>query len=346
MKPPADLSSKLADATRRLVELEAVEAERARAAKALYRIGELASAARDLQEFYRAIHGVVGELMYASNFYIALYDEARRLISWPYFVDEVDTEVPDPQRWEHFGSGDARGTTAYVLQTGKPQHLSRERVEKLVELGEVELVGDLAEDWLGVPLAFGDGRTVGVLVVQSYLPDFRYTEQDEDLLTFVGQHVGVALSRAQAIEETRQRHAELALINTVQEAIAGEFELQAIYDTVGDRIRDVFDAQVVDIGIYDEASGLVRFPYTIERGVRFPDEPIELIGFRKHVMDDAQAADDRGEHARGGRALRQSARARRGAGPVAALRPARGRWARDRRDLASEPRSHACVQRL
>ncbi|HEY1518330.1 MAG TPA: GAF domain-containing protein, partial [Solirubrobacteraceae bacterium] len=232
-----------------------------------------------------AIHGVVAELMYASNFYIALYDDERRLISWPYFVDEVDTEVPDPNRWEHFGSGNARGTTAYVLETGKPQHLSRERIETLVALGEIELIGDLAEDWLGVPLQFGDGRTVGVLVVQSYLPDFRYAEQDEDLLAFVGQHVGVALSRAQALEETRQRNAELALINSVQAAIAGELELQAIYDAVGDRIREVFDAQVVDIGIYDETSGLLRFPYTIERGVRFPDEPIELIGFRRHVME-------------------------------------------------------------
>ena len=288
MNPSADLSSQLAEASRRLAELEAVEAERAQAAKvqaALYRIAELASAARDLQEFYRAIHGVVAELMYASNFYIALYDEERQLISWPYFVDEVDPYVPDPNKWERFGSGEARGMTAYVLRTGKPQHLSGERIAKLVELGEIDLIGDLTEDWLGVPLEFGDGRTVGVLVVQSYLPDFRYTEQDEELLAFVGQHVGVALSRAQAIEETRQRNAELALINSVQEAIAGELELQAIYDAVGDRIRDVFDAQVVDIAIYDEPSGLLHFPYTIERGVRFPDEPIELIGFRKHVIE-------------------------------------------------------------
>ena len=103
MNPSADLSSRLAEAHRRLAELEAVEAERAHAAKvqhALYRIAELASAARDMQEFYRAIHGVVGELMDASNFFIALYDEERRLISWPYFVDELDTDVPDPNRWD------------------------------------------------------------------------------------------------------------------------------------------------------------------------------------------------------------------------------------------------------
>ena len=286
--PPADASAELAEARRRLAELEAVEVERGHAAKvqeALYRIAELASAARDLQEFYRAIHSVVAELMYASNFYLALYDEERQLISWPYFVDEVDPYVPDPNKWERFGSGEARGVTAYVLRTGKPQHLSGERITKLVELGEVDLIGDLTEDWLGVPLKSDDGRKVGVLVVQSYLPNVLYTEQDEELLAFVGQHVGAALSRARAIEETRQRNAELALINSVQEALAGELELRAIYDAVGDRIRDVFDAQVVDIAIFDEATGLLHFPYTIERGVRFPDEPIELIGFRKHVME-------------------------------------------------------------
>ncbi len=121
--------------------------------------------------------------------------------------------------------------------------------------------------------------------MQSYTKDVQYTEQDKDLLAFVGQHVGAALSRARAIEETRQRNAELALVNSVQEALAGELDLQAIYDVVGDKLQEVFDAQVVDIGIYDQASGLVHFPYTIERGVRYPDEPLELIGFRKHVIE-------------------------------------------------------------
>ncbi len=221
MNPPGDVSPELAAARRRVTELEAIEAQHAHAAKlqaAMYRIAELASAARDMQEFYRAIHGVIAELMYANNLFIALYDEERQLISWPYFVDEVDPDVPDPNRWEQFGSGDARGVTAYVLRTGKPQHISKAGITDLVERGEVDLVGDLTEDWLGVPLSSDDGSKVGILAVQCYLPDFRFTEQDEELLAFVGQHVGAALSRARAIEETRQRNAELALINSVQEA--------------------------------------------------------------------------------------------------------------------------------
>ncbi len=253
---------------------------------ALYRIAELAGAAQDMQEFYAAVHGIVGELMYAANFFIALYDEERRLISWPYYVDELDDDIPDPNKWDAFGEGDARGMTAYVLRTGEPQLLPRARQLELIAQGEIEVVGVMTEQsvWVGVPLR-AEETTIGALVVQSYSAEHQYTEEDRDLLAFVGQHVGSALSRARAIEETRQRNAELALINSVQAALAGELELQAIYDVVGDKIQEVFDAQVVDIAIYDEAAGLIRFPYTIERGVRFADEPIELIGFRKHAME-------------------------------------------------------------
>ena len=253
---------------------------------ALYRIAELASSAQDMQEFYRAVHGVVGELMYANNFFIALYDEERQLISWPYNVDEVDLDVPDPNQWDAFGEGYARGTTAYVLRTGEPLLLDYAGVMQLVAQGEIELVGVTVEDssWIGVPLK-AEGNTVGVLVVQSYRREVQYSERDKELLAFVGQHVGAALSRARAIEETRQRNAELALINSVQEALAGELELQAIYDVVGDKIRDIFDAQVVDIAVYDEPSGLLHFPYSIERGVHYPEAPLERIGFRRQVME-------------------------------------------------------------
>src|SRR5213592_2766726 len=133
MARDADVSSEVADARRRSSELEAADRDHRRSENvqdALYRIAELASSAQDLQEFYRAVHGVVGELMNANNFYIALYDEERQLISWPYYVDEIDLDVPDPHQWDAFGSGDARGTTAYVLRTGESQLISSERYKE------------------------------------------------------------------------------------------------------------------------------------------------------------------------------------------------------------------------
>ena len=101
---------------RRVHELEA----QAQVDAALYRIAQAAGTVTDMQEFYAAMHGIVGELMDASNFYIALYDDERQMINFPYFVDEVDTDIPDPNVWEPFGVGNARGTTAYLLRVGEP----------------------------------------------------------------------------------------------------------------------------------------------------------------------------------------------------------------------------------
>ena len=153
----------------------------------------------------------------------------------------------------------------------------------------------MGQDWLGVPLK-SEGRMLGVMVVQTYTPDKRLTQADLEILTVVGGHIATALERTRLLSETRQRSAELALVNDVQRGLAERLEMQAMYDLVGDRIQEIFDAQVVDIGILDPASGLIHFPYTIERGVRFPDEPIEVIGSPEDRARDARARRDQRGH--------------------------------------------------
>ena len=143
---------------------------------ALYHISEAASQAPGLPQLLAAIHRIVGELMPARNFYISLYDAAEGTISFPYFVDERDTA---PQR-----RTPGRGLTEYVLRTGKPLLATGEELADLVRRGEVELIGAPASCWLGVPLVAG-GRTIGVLVVQTYAEGECYDEPDLNILRFV-----------------------------------------------------------------------------------------------------------------------------------------------------------------
>ena len=90
------------------------------------------------------------------------------LINFPYYVDTVDTDIPDPGAWEPFGVGNARGSTAYVLRTGRPALITPQLHKVLAAKGELEHVGVVGEgDWLGVPLS-AEGRTLGVLAVQGY----------------------------------------------------------------------------------------------------------------------------------------------------------------------------------
>ena len=161
---------------------------------------------------------------------------------------------------------------------------SRKRILQLVEQGEVEL----SASWPRTGWAFrsiGRGAHGRGARGASHTPGFRYSEQDEDLLAFVGRHVGAALSRARAIEETRQRNAELALINSVQEALAGELEMQAIYDVVGDKIQEIFDAQVVDISISTRRRAAALHSTSSSAVSGFGRAVPLSSGFMRHVLE-------------------------------------------------------------
>jgi diguanylate cyclase (GGDEF)-like protein/PAS domain S-box-containing protein len=171
---------------------------------ALYRIAQTAGSAEHMPAFHAEIHRIVGELMYAGNFYIALLDEATGTLSYPYFVDEEE-EAPAPHAL-------GRGLTEYVLRTGRPALVDADRFGELLVKGEIEVVGPPSLDWLGAPLQRAGG-TFGVMVVQSYSESTRFTEADRDLLTFVSQHVANAILRkqtAEALRESEERFRTLA----------------------------------------------------------------------------------------------------------------------------------------
>ena len=63
-----------------------------------------------------------------------------------------------------------------------------------------------------------------------------------------------------------RRTVELALINSVQEGLSSKSEMQAIYDLVGDKLRDTFNAQVVMISQFDPQTNKIFHHYAIERG--------------------------------------------------------------------------------
>ena len=162
---------------------------------ALYRVAEMTSSTDDLQAFFGAVHRIVGELMYAGNFFIAICDPATEIVSFPYFVDEVDAP-PAPRKLK-------KGMTEYVLRTGKALLASRETLQSMTEIKEIEVIGTLPVEWLGIPLRVGDA-TVGVLAVQSYADNTRFGETDQHVLTFVSQHIANALNRKRDEDALRQ----------------------------------------------------------------------------------------------------------------------------------------------
>ena len=251
--------------------------------KALYEIADAASAVTDMQSFHRKLHEIVGRLMYAQSFYVTLYDAATCTLSSPYFADESGDEPPPPTRIDESN----KSLRAHVLLEGKTLHVSQTEIEEGRLQGKFKPMGTPAEDWIGVPLKM-DGLVIGSLTVQSYKKGLRYEEQDVQLLEFVARHIAVALTRARAIEETRQRNAELAIINSVQEGLASKLDMQAIYELVGEKIRQTFNAQVVSIDTYDHTAQMLYGRYYFEAGKVMAGATYPCFGFRKHVIENRQ----------------------------------------------------------
>jgi len=141
--------------------------------------------------------------MPATNFYIALYDDRAQTLTFPYFVDEAESPPP-PQKL-------GRGLTEYVLRRGRPLLASQAVFEELVRAGEVESVGPASVDWVGAPLV-GLGKTIGVIVVQSYTEGVRFAEEDKAILNFVSEQVAGAIERRRTQESLVQTSSELQAI--------------------------------------------------------------------------------------------------------------------------------------
>jgi len=224
--------------------VDITERKRAEALQAaLYRIADTTSAVGDLNQLYREIHRIVGELMYAGNFYIALHDAQRNTITFPYAVDEID-DFPPPDQPVAAG----KGLTEYVLRTGQPLLATPEVFDDLLRRGEVQAVGVDSVDWLGVPLKKGS-QTFGVLALQSYHEKVRFTEKDREILTFVSQNVASAIEHKR--NEEALRLSEARYRSQVQSAVYGIYR-----SSVEDRFLDVNPALVQMLG-YDSADELL-----------------------------------------------------------------------------------------
>ena len=171
--------------------------------KALYQISRAVIENDDLDNLYTSIHKSLGKVIPADNFFIAIYDQKKNLLSFPYFVDQFD------EPYETGAPG--KGLTEYVLKTGKPLHVNQEIFKTLVEAGEVDLVGTDSLDWIGVPLKIGED-TFGVIVVQTYSEDIRLDERDLNVLIYVSDQIALAIERTRTHNLLKSREERYRLL--------------------------------------------------------------------------------------------------------------------------------------
>ncbi|GAB3376004.1 EAL domain-containing protein [Lysobacter rhizosphaerae] len=238
---------------------EVVERQRGeKVQSALYTIADLASSDLPMNRMLRRIHRVVGELMYARNFIIALYDAERETLRFIYHADEKDPGIVDPQ--VEIPEADMRDSITFgVIRSGHMVMGSPGQVTRQLGIREGALVGAAFEDILGVPMVT-EGKVRGAVLVQSYDANERYGTEDRALLAYVAQHILTALDRKQAQAELEHRVA--ARTGELAQAVS---ELR---EQIGERERA--EQQLMHETMHDSLTGLPNRSYlygAIERSL-------------------------------------------------------------------------------
>jgi len=212
-------------AANRELQQEVLERQRAeRLQSVLFRLAELATADLDEGAFYQHVHAEVGSLLDASNFYIALLDEERQRLDFPYYVDAgVQSTFSLPLE---------RSITAYVLRTGRPWLGTRRELEAMEAAGEVvpHHIGTPSACWLGVPLRTGE-TVIGVVAVQGYGDEMRFGAADQELLGFAALQIANSIHRRRAATDLLQANLQLehrveARTRELREQIAEREQIQ------------------------------------------------------------------------------------------------------------------------
>jgi PAS domain S-box-containing protein len=162
--------------------------------RVLFNISKQAIEILDIEQLLEIIKQELHQLVDTNNFFVAFYSEDTGMLTPAYRADENDTMHSWPAE---------KSLTGYVIKHGKSLLLNREGFQKLVETGEVELVGTAAEVWLGVPLK-ANGKPFGAIVVQDYINPDAYSESELQMLEFIASQISLSIQRQKSIIELRE----------------------------------------------------------------------------------------------------------------------------------------------
>ncbi|MEX2603000.1 MAG: GAF domain-containing protein [Gracilimonas sp.] len=229
---------------------------------------------KDMQQIYDLVGEKIRELFDTQVAGIYTFDHEANLEHFQYLFEDGERLYPESRPLNHIRKWIIKNKSILHVKENADDAIYKITGDKHVAVPGTRLPKTL----LFVPLLVGDS-VMGCVSLQNLDREHAFSESDVQLLSTLSNSMSAALENARLFNETEQRNAELAVINSVQEGLVAEMDLQGIYDLVGDRIRDLFDAQVAGICTFDHENHTEKFQYLFENGERFyPDaRPIDKL---------------------------------------------------------------------
>jgi GAF domain-containing protein len=242
-----------------------------------------------IQAMYDLVGDKIRDFFNAQTIMFAIYDFATQARQLKYHFEKGQRFYSEPAPLSELHKA--------LIRNGKTLVFNENMVEELMKLGSIVTPGsEAARSAVFVPLTIGN-RVFGAISLQNIDNEHAFPEADVRLLETLAASIGVALENTRLfdetqrlLQETERRATELASINSVQEGLAeglaSKSDIQAFYDLVGDRIRDLLNVQATWIITFDRAAQVRHVKYGFQDGQRFHSD--ELLPYNKltyHLLE-------------------------------------------------------------
>lgn len=167
----------------------------------LYDISRAANSDISLKQLYPIIREELSTIIDTTNFYIALFDEEKNKLYFPYYADETGERDEDFLVSKY---SDSNNIFYYIFKTGESLLLNYNKYKKMIARGDFVSYDVITNKqiWLGVPLRV-ENKIIGSMVLQSYTDPDLYSKKDIKLVEFVSQQIATAIERKQIEEKLK-----------------------------------------------------------------------------------------------------------------------------------------------
>lgn len=200
--------------------------------------------APDLDAILRSAYEQVSRLFDTQDFFIATYEEGHEEWTLAFQMAHGQLQAPSKHPLE-------QGLTGYIIRNRVPLHLANLEENRAFMVSQgLNLVGDEALSWLGVPLITAN-KVVGVMAVESYEFENLFTPSDQELLQTIALQVANALEANRLFREVQQRAVQLQTAAEVARATSSLLQPQELLERAVELIRERFDYYYVGAFLTD-----------------------------------------------------------------------------------------------
>ena len=202
---------------------------------------------------------------------IAIYDFEAGVSRYPYSFEVGERQVTDSLPI----TDSTRKMLALYEATDGPIVIKDVDVFSRETGIQFTVTGEPVKSLIFAPL-YSSGKIFGRISLQNIDRADAFSDGDVRLISTLSSSLSVALDNARLVAETRQRAAELSIVNELGQATASQLDLEKLIELAGQQMAATFQADIAYVALVDPNTNMIEFPFYVENGANEPQEPLPL----------------------------------------------------------------------